>query len=94
MTNVIHMAPSINNEHFDNLRGKSQQNFAQALLLKLNPKKSGDIAAILELNNCDNDLDAIVRWLALNQHRFASPLDVCQCYESLCYELNELIGPY
>jgi len=69
----------------------SYRKLAKVLLLKLNQDKVGDIATILEPNEDLSDIDSVIHWLKSNQERFDNPLGVSQCYEYLCYELNERI---
>lgn len=92
MSNVIYLGSTANTLQPPQC-GIPQRKLAQALLLKLNHPKKGDIAAILEPYNNDNDLECITHWLTSNQHRLASPFDINQCFEFLCYELNERTTP-
>ena len=72
---------------------KAPRTLARALILKLNPPQSGDIAAILEPQSNGDDLECVLRWLDSNQNRLPTPFDCDQCFELLCSELNDLLSP-
>ena len=67
----------------------SRRKFARALLLKLNAPKDGDIATILKPTSDQTDLECVLRWLTDSIDHVAIPLDLDQCYELLCSELND-----
>ena len=91
MSNVIYV-------NFPTLKpGKTPiapRTLARALLLKLDPPKEGDIAAILEPRNSIGDVECVLHWLDSNQHRLTMPYDCDQCFELLCNELNDLLVPF
>ena len=93
MPNVIYLNAPARTLQPDQ-RDMLQYRFAQALLLKLNPAKSGDIALILDTYDHNDDLECVICWLDSNRDRLSSPFDFGQCYESLCYELNERMGHF
>ena len=91
MSNVIYV-------NFPTLKpGKTPiapRTLARALLLKLDPPKEGDIAAILQPDSNLGDIDCILNCINSNQHRLTMPYDCDQCFELLCNELNDLLVPF
>lgn len=90
MSNVIYLDFSARNSN----QSAAPRTLARALILKLDPPKEGDIAAILEPEKLIGDIESVLHWLDSNQHRLATPYDCDQCFELLCSELNDLLAPF